>query len=133
MLNVRKLAAIDLHFLGRTFILAEFALGVIGCGALGLITLRSGLQRGHSTSLVVLEAYLLALGISYVPLLICAIKLVRSDSTQGEIADELLEPKAAMRKYRRQSLLILVPFAVVIAAVREELRKRQLSKASQQN
>ena len=133
MLNVRKLAAIDLHFLGRTFILVEFALGVIGCGALGLITLRSAIQRGQSTALILLGAYLLALAINYVPLLIYAISLARSGRAQSEIADELLEPKAAMRKYRRQSLLILVPFAVVIAGVREELRKRQLSKASQQN
>lgn len=34
-LTVRKLAAIDIALLGPRFILAEYALGVVGCGALG--------------------------------------------------------------------------------------------------
>jgi hypothetical protein len=40
MLNVRKLAAIDLAFLGSKTIPTEFALGVAGSTSLGILTLR---------------------------------------------------------------------------------------------
>src|SRR5689334_10323179 len=125
MLNVRKLAALDLHSFGPRFILAEFGLGVLGLAALGLLMLRSGLQHGYSITPIFLGAYMLALNVNYVPLLIYAIGLARSDGATTEIADELGDLKAAFRKYRRQSLFILLPFAVLIASVRQELQRRR--------
>ena len=49
MINVRKLAAVDLYFLGPKIILAEFGLGVPLMLALGILSLRSGLIRTHAT------------------------------------------------------------------------------------
>jgi len=46
VLNIRKLAAIDLHFLGPYVILTEFALGVVGPVMLGLFTLRMASREG---------------------------------------------------------------------------------------
>ena len=44
MIDIRKLAAIDIAFLGKTFIIAEFVLGVFGIGALGVFVA----VRGHT-------------------------------------------------------------------------------------
>ena len=123
MLDVRKLAAIDIAFLGPRLIIAEFALGVFGSLALGtFIALRS-----QGTSGRLLAIYLLSLGVNYVPLLLHAISLRRAGTARAEIADELAETKRAMGKYRRGSLLLLLPFVVPALAVVQERRRRLLT------
>jgi len=47
----------------------------------------------------------------------CAIDIVRSGSAAAELGDELQNKITAMRKYRRQSLWLLVPLAVPVASV----------------
>jgi len=59
VLNPRKLAAIDLVFLGAKVIIAEFAGGVLLCLGLGAFV---------------------SLGINYIPLLIYAIAITRRRS-----------------------------------------------------
>ena len=115
MIDVRKLAAIDLHFLGPRIILAEFGLGVPIMLALGILSLRVGLLRTHALWQIVLGVYLLLLAVNYIPILWCAIDLTRHGNTAAELGDELRDKGAAMRKYRRQSLWLLVPLAVPIA------------------
>jgi hypothetical protein len=115
MINVRKLAAIDLHFLGPKIILAEFGLGVPVMLALGILSLRVGLFRTHAVWQIVLGIYLLLLAINYIPMLWCAIDLTRHGNVAAELASELGNKGAAMRKYRRQSLWLLVPLAVPLA------------------
>jgi hypothetical protein len=73
MINVRRLAALDLQFLGPKIILTEFGLGVLGPIALGILTMRAGLHRFHSARMMAFGVYLLLLGINYVPLLLHAI------------------------------------------------------------
>lgn len=106
VIDIRKLAALDIAFLGPRFILAEFGLAVLLCPALGLLTL----VRSHSVWQVILAGYLLSLGVNYVPLLAYAIAIVRRRTSQQEVADELAfrGRPAAFRRYRRQSLLLLV-------------------------
>jgi hypothetical protein len=125
MLNVRKLTAIDLVFLGRAFILGEFGLGVVGSTALGVFTLRAGIYRFHSPRMILLGVYLLLLGLNYVPLLLHAISMARDGSAGWEIAGELEDRRAAFRKYRRQSLFLLLPLVVPIAAVTQEIHRRR--------
>jgi|SRR5580700_573635 hypothetical protein len=115
MINVRKLSAIDLHFLGPKIILAEFGLGVPIMLALGILSLRFGLLRTHAAWQIVLGVYLLLLAINYIPMLWHAIDLARRGSAADELGDELSDKGAAMRKYRRQSLWLLVPLAVPVA------------------
>ena len=62
VINVRKLAAIDLYFLGPKIILAEFGLGVPIMFALGILSLRVGLLRTHALWQIALGVYLLLLG-----------------------------------------------------------------------
>jgi hypothetical protein len=115
MINARKLAAIDLYFLGPKIILLEFGLGVPIMLALGVLSLRVGLFRTQATWQILLGAYLLFLAINYLPMLWCAIDIVRRGSAAAELGDELQDRPAAMRKYRRQSLWLLVPLAVPVA------------------
>jgi hypothetical protein len=115
VVDVRKLAAIDLHFLGPKLILTEFALGVAGPFVLGLLTLRSAARHNWPWALTLFGAYLLSLGLNYVPLLMHAVDLARSGTAMDEIADELSERNEAFRKYRRGSLYLLVPLVVLIA------------------
>jgi hypothetical protein len=106
-------------FLGARLILTEFSIGVIGSLALGVFTLR----RSHSLGGVALGVYLLCIGMNYMPLLVYAISLVRLDSARFEIAEEAADKRRMFRKYRRQSLLLLVPLAVPILAAASELHR----------
>ena len=115
MINVRKLAAIDLYFLGPKIILAEFGLGVPVMFVLGTLSLRVGLLRTHALWQIALGVYLLMLGINYIPMLWCAIDIARLGAAAAELRNELDDGPAAMRKYRRQSLWLLVPLAVPVA------------------
>ena len=124
MIDIRRLAAVDIAFLGSRFILAEFSLGVIGSIGLGVLTL----VRTHSLGGTVFGAYLLCVGINYVPLLLHAISLVRDGTANQEIADELPEKRRMFRKYRRQSLFLLVPLVMPILSIiqwRSSDRKRR--------
>ena len=117
MVDFRKLAAVDIAVLGSRLILAEFSIGVVGSFALGFLSL----FRSHSVGGMALGSYLLCVGINYVPLLLYAIRLVRLNSARYEIAKETEDKRRMFRKYRRQSLLLLVPLAVPILAAAHEL------------
>ena len=120
MINVRKLAAVDLAFLGPRLILPEFALGVFGPAAIGIVTL----FRSHSAGAVLLGGYFVALGINYIPLLLHAISLVRHGTARAEVADEAGDRTQLFRHYRRQSLWLLVPFVVPLMALVQARRAR---------
>ena len=116
MVNVRKLAAVDLLLLGPRVVLPEFVIGVVlpaGLGVWGLI---------HSRGRSLLMAYLVSLGLNYVPLLIQAIRLARAGSAQTALLEESRE---ALHAYRFQQLWILVPLAVVAASIRQALSRRR--------
>ena len=114
MLNVRRLAAIDVAFLGPAIIIAEFAVGVIGPLALGIFIA----SRSHSVNQAMLAAYFVALGINYFPLLLHALSLRDHSRARLEIESELgSDPRAAMRRYRRGSLLLLLPLVIPFLAV----------------
>ena len=116
MLNVRKLAALDIHFLGPRLIVSEFAAGVAGPVIFGILTLRMAQRHAWPFGLTLFGAYLLTLGLNYVPLLLHAVSLVRSRAAFREIEHELSDRSEAFRRYRRQSLYLLVPFVVPIIA-----------------
>jgi Ca2+/Na+ antiporter len=105
MSKLRNLAAIDIVFLGYRFVLVEYAIGVFFSAALGLFVL----FRSRSFWQVVLGIYLICLGINYLPMLAYTVSIANKDSAQAELGAELSDKPAAMSKYRRQSLLLLVP------------------------
>ena len=126
MINIRKLAALDITYHGPKFILIEFALGVFGCAALGFFSMYFGLFHGPSHSLfaVIIGCFLLWIALNYVPLLIYAISIVRHESAQHEVAYELEHRDKFEKKYMSQSTLLLIPLAVPALSVYQELQKR---------
>ncbi len=121
MIDPRKLVAIDIVFLGSKFIIAEFAGGVLLCFALGAFVL----IRGDSFGQLALGLYLISLGINYVPMLIYAVTITIGESARAEMGDELNDKLQAMTKYRRQSLLLLVPLWVPMVALTQGRRRGQ--------
>ena len=120
VLNARKLAALDLVFLGSKVIIAEFASGIFLSAALGFFIL----LRGHGSLVqVVLGLYLISIGINYVPMLVYAIAISKANSARAELGSELDNQRAAMAKYRRQSLWLLVPLSVPVVVI-TQTRKR---------
>ena len=117
MIQVRKLVAVELTFLGPKVVLAEYGFAVVVGAMLGLLSLRVGVWRTHATWQVLLGIYLLFLALTYGVLLAEAIAMARRGDCREELGDELEDPGAAMRKYRRQSFWILVPMAVPVAWV----------------
>jgi hypothetical protein len=126
IINVRKLAALDIVFHGPKFILIEFGLGVIGCAALGLFSIYFGLFHGpnHSLFTTILGCFLLWVSLNYVPLFLYAISIVRRKSAHQEVAFELEHKDRYAGKYTLQSALLLVPLAMPILAGYQELQKR---------
>lgn len=117
MINPRKLAAIDIVFLGSKFIIAEFAAAVLLCPALGAFVL----LRRQSMWQLALSLYLVSLGINYVPMLLYAVAITRRHTAREEMGNELNDKRRAMVKYRRQSLSLLVPLLVPMFALAQEL------------
>jgi hypothetical protein len=111
MVNLRELAALELRFLNRTFVLLEHAFAVIllcGIGLLGLIH-----SRGHSLFMW----YLLSIGVNYMPLFYYAVLLLRSKANEAEAVRS-----SDLPRLRRQQLWMLVPFAGVWSLISRPTR-----------
>jgi len=122
LIEVRKLAAVDMAWLGTQFVLVEYALGVVLPLALGLMSLRSGLaQPGLGNWQTLLGAWLVTIAANYVPLFLYALAIVRGGTVQEEGLPELKHA----RRYRIQQAMILVPFLVAAVAFAQERRHRQ--------
>ena len=119
---LKKLAAIDIVFLGYRLVLAEYAFGVLFSVALGCFVL----LRSHSFWQVALGTYFVSLGINYIPMLAFTISLANRENARAELADELTELRRAMSKYRRLSLLLLVPLSVPLLIAFAERHARLL-------
>jgi hypothetical protein len=119
MIDLRKLAAIDIAFLGYRLIVGEFAFGVVFSLALGVFVL----VRGHTGWQVLLGSYLICLGLNYVPMVLWAIKIGSRERARIEIAGELAEARQAMARFRRQSLVLLIPILPLVLAVAARRRE----------
>ena len=110
MINVRKLAALDVALHGPRLITLEFAAGVGLPGILGLLSW----ARGKSSWQLFLGWYLLGLALNYVPLLLHALTLHSRESAAREVESELRQGTA---RYGVGSLLLLAPLVVFVMAV----------------
>jgi len=126
VINVRKLAALDIVFRGPKFILIEFALAVFGCAALGLFSLYYRFFHGpdHSLFAIIIGCSLVWIALNYVPLFLYAINIVRCKSAHQEVPYELKQKDQYAVKYTMQSTLLLIPLAMPMLAVYRELQKR---------
>jgi hypothetical protein len=115
VIDPKRLAAIDLVFLGPKFVIAEFAAGVLLSGGIGLFIL----ARSLTSRSILLGLYFVSLSLNYVPMLVHAMRLAGTGAARAELGAELEDVRRAMGKYRRQSLWLLVPLAPVIAGVKQ--------------
>lgn len=122
IINIRKLAAVDMAWLGTRVIVAEYALGVVLPFGLGLVSIRSGLLGpalvGWET---VLGFWLVSIAVNYIPLFIYAVVIARGETVNEEGQPELAHAK----RYGVQQVIILIPFLVVILALIQEARRQQ--------
>jgi len=120
-MNIRRLVAVDMAWLGAPFILAEYALGVMLPFILGTLSMRAGLfGRTPAAWQTIMGFWLVTIAMNYVSLFIYAVLIARGRSVKEEGMAELKNAK----RYGTQQLIILVPFAVVIAALLQEQSRR---------
>jgi len=117
-LDVRRLAAIDMYgTVGgprrRRIIRAEFDVGAVACLGLGVVALEASGGLG-----VVLGVWLVCIGANYVPLAVTAHSLSRPGALEAELAG--LDVSVEIRRAGVRQLWILVPFAVLVASVRQK-------------
>ncbi|MFC7545568.1 hypothetical protein [Plantactinospora sp. GCM10030261] len=120
-MNVRRLAAIDMYGgagsrVRRRVILIEFVAGAIG---LPLIALWSA-SDSQSAGRLVFAAWLLGVGVNYVPLALHAMSLSRPGALEAELAD--VDVFGELRRYTAAQLWVLVPLLLVGLAVRQRGR-----------
>ena len=123
LIDVRKLAAVDMVWLGKWIVLAEYALGVVLPFALGVWSLRVVLSQQPSPSMwqVAVGIWLITIAANYVPLVLYALSIARAGTVEQEGRPEL----AYARRYGTQQTMILVPLLVVGVALVQERRRRQ--------
>jgi hypothetical protein len=120
MIVIRKLAAVDMAWLGPRIIIVEYTFGVLLPLALGLRSLRAGWPGLLRSGWVgILDVWLIGIGLNYIPLLIYAVLIARRGTVQQEGQPEL----ASARRYGLQQVVILVPLMVVVLAIIQEVRR----------
>jgi hypothetical protein len=112
LIDVRRLAAIDMYGRHgskrrRRLILAEFVLAAIDLPLLGLAIVRVG----SSAPRVLLGAYLIGVGLNFVPLALHAISMSRAGRLGTELAG--VDVAAELRRYTAKQLFIGIPLLVL--------------------
>jgi len=122
MIEVRKLAAVDMAWLGTRVIVTEYALGVMLPLVLGILSLRAGLaQQDLVNWQTILGTWLVTISANYVPLFLYAVAIARAGTVQEEGRPEF----AHAGRYGIQQAIILVPlFVVLLALVQERMRRK---------
>lgn len=127
-ISIRKLAALDMVFHRPTLILAEFAFAVGLGGILGTLSLFSFFHTpSHPLFILVVGCFFVLVGLNYVPMLLYAIHFMRYKDAENVVAFELAHKESYARKYMLQSLLLAVPFVVVLLAIVQQWQKDSFS------
>lgn len=122
LIEVRKLAAVDMAWLGPRLVIAEYALGVLLPVALGIRFLAVGPARApHSAAgTLAVGVWLVCIGVNYVPLLAYALDMARSGAWRAEGRPEF----ARARRYGMQQFMLVVPLLVAALAIAQKRRLR---------
>ena len=91
LIEVRKLAAVDMVWLGPRIVGAEYALGVVLPVALGLFSVRAGAYHhsGPSFWQIAVGVWLITIGANYVPLFLYARSIAKAGIVEKEGRPEL--------------------------------------------
>ncbi len=117
MIRIRKLAAVDMAWLGARVILLEYALGVLLPLILGILSVRAGGLGFRPLNWESgLGLWLIGIAANYVPMLIYAILIARAGSVAAESKPEI----ARAKRYGIQQVMLLVPLLVTVVAILQE-------------
>ena len=129
LIDVRRLAAIDMYGRHgskrrRRLILAEFVLAAIDIPLLGLT-----LVQAASVPRVFLGAYLIGVGLNFVPLALHAISMSRA----GRLGTELVgvDVAAELRRYTAKHLFIGIPLLMLVFGVAQFAPSRRAPSEAQ--
>lgn len=120
MIQIRKLVAVDMAWLGQRVILAEYALGILLPLVLGVLSLRAGWRGGLGWE-TILGIWLVGIAANYVPMFIYAVVIARAGTVQAEGRPELANAK----RYGVQQVMLLVPLLVCIVAIVQERKPKR--------
>jgi ABC-type branched-subunit amino acid transport system permease subunit len=112
VINIYKLVLLDILLHGKRFILIEF----LGGSLLGFIF---SILFYRSQNLIICLLFL-GLGVNYLALSIYAIKI---SSNKKLVPDKNLLEYSSREKYTLQSFMVIIPFAVAILALLQQLKK----------
>lgn len=119
--DVRRLAAVDMYGSAgaparRWVILVEFVVGALGCVALGLWS------YGSLSSVAgrIFSAWLVGVGLNYIPLALHAVSLSRPGALDRELAG--VDVRGELRFYTTAQLWIVVPLLLVVLALQQRGR-----------
>ncbi|MET7818738.1 hypothetical protein OHQ88_11195 [Micromonospora zamorensis] len=123
-MNVRRLAAVDMHGTRGTarrqrIILTEFLVGVVAMVTLGTWLLASSSGLGSRA----IGLWLTGAGLNYAPLSIHAIALTRPGALDAELTG--VDIDRDLRRYTVLQLWVFMPLALVVFAVRDALARRR--------
>lgn len=122
MINIRKLVAVALAWLGAKVIVTEYSLGVSVPFLLGLVLLRRALSSANPLSWITLVGiWLVTIAINFVPLLTYAVVMTQAGTAKAEGQLEIVHAK----RYGIQQAIVLVPLLVVSLALWQEYRGRK--------
>ena len=116
LINIRRLVAWDITLHGARFILVEFGLGTAALIVFGYWLM-------STITNLFLGLYIFLVGINYLVLLVYAAIISSLGSARGEVDPELAHDKRFVRKYGSQQLLILIPFAVLVVTLIQEITR----------
>jgi hypothetical protein len=122
VIRIRKLAAVDMLWLGAWVVVAEYAVGVALPVGLGLASIWMALSQpgGSPNQFGVFGLWLLGIAANYVPLLFYAVAIARAGTVEQEGRPEMVHA----RRYGVQQTMILVPLLVVVVALWQERSAR---------
>src|SRR5262245_56822059 len=103
MINIRKLAAVDMAWLGPRIIVTEYALGVVLPFILVVLSIRSGFfSPVQSAWEGILGIWLVSIAVNYIPLFIYAVLIARAGTAKAEGEAEIAHAK----RYGVQQVII---------------------------
>ena len=122
MLDVRRLAALDMHGaagtrLRRSIIRAEFVLGAVGGAGLGIWVAVAGTTVGS----LVFGAWIAGVGVNYAALAWQAALLSRPGMLEAELAG--VDLGRELRRYSVLQLWVVVPLLLAVLAARRPDRR----------
>lgn len=122
LLDVRRLAAIDMHGVGgtrlrRRVILAEFIVGALGCMVGGLWV--AGFARGAGWRFF--GVWLAGVGVNYVAVALHAVSLSRPGALDVELAG--VDIGRELQRYTYLQFWVAVPLLFGVLAVRQVRRR----------